>query len=229
MYPELLLAWLPALQLWREERIELGNSLLVVARSVNIGRVIEPLSAVESTVGQLFDEERGREDIPLEADVELLAALVAACDVVVGVAEVDHRIIAHIPSDSERMLKQSLADASALILGEHAQRTHSDDILHAALLIDEFSLAVHDSADDLTVSDGYEVELGDKIGVIAHYMDEVVLEAARHREVPESLTSEIFDFTEVVFVFSADDDVGRYYSLFFLLNMVDKTREVCVG
>lgn len=85
---EFLLTWLPCLDLRREEPVELLDGVGIVTWCIGVIGAVYPLSAVESAFTELLDEQGSRENISLETDIEFLAALVAAGDVVVGIAEV---------------------------------------------------------------------------------------------------------------------------------------------
>ena len=96
VYVEFLLTGLPCLDLRRLELfVVFIDSSLVTARSIGVVLMIEPLSAVERSLDELLDEQRRGVHIALEADVVPEAALVAAGNVVIGVAEVDNDIVAH--------------------------------------------------------------------------------------------------------------------------------------
>ena len=225
---ELLLTWLPALYLWREKSVELLDSFFVITELLNIAGIVEPFSSVKSAVLQHFYKKRSREEVTLEANVVFAAAFIAPCNVVIGIAEVDNSIVTHIGNYPERVLKKSFSAAFSLIFGKHAKWPHSDDLFFVAVFISELSLAVHNTADDLSVNFDNIVEFGDKVLMLSHYMYEVVLMAAGLAEVPESFTGKIFNFTVVLFRFSADDIV-IFIHYFFPPEIVDRTREVCVG
>ena len=132
---EFLLAWLPALYLGRELSVKALQSLFIVAGLIHIAGAVEPFPAVKSSFLKLLYQQSGREYITLKAYIVLFAALVASCDIVVRISEVDDRIVAHLLSSGKGMLKQGFADARALIFREHAQRSHGEDILFDPVFI----------------------------------------------------------------------------------------------
>lgn len=202
-----LLTWLPSLFFGRKELVELLDCRGIVAAGVGIALAVEPFSAVEYAFFQFFHEQSGRKNAVIEANAVLLAAFVAACDVVIGISEVYNDVVAQIESELKSMFQECLTAAFALKFGQYAYRTHREYGLFAALFVDEFAFAVHNAADYSAVKFGDVVEFGDKVLVAAHHMDKVMLRAARNTEVPESFAGEIFDFAVIVWVFSADDIV----------------------
>lgn len=225
---EFLLTWLPAFDLWREERVEISDSFFVITELLHIAGTVEPFPSVKSTVLQHFYKKRSREDVSLKADVVFTAAFIASCNVVIGITEVDNSIVSHIGSYTEGVLQQSFSVTFSLIFGEYADRSHSDDLFFTAVFISELSLAVHNAADDPSADFDNIVEFGDKVLMLSHDMYEVVLVAAGLVEVPESFTGDIFNFAVVFFCFPADDIVIIFH-YFLPPEIVDRTREVCVG
>lgn len=135
---ELLLTWLPGLYFRRKELVVLFHSSFIVTRSISIVLIVDPISAVESVIAERFYEQSSRESAVFEGNVIFFAAFIAAGNIVIGVAEVDNGIEAHISSDSEGMLKEQPAAAHALVVWVDTDRTHSEHRFFVSVLIDEF-------------------------------------------------------------------------------------------
>ncbi len=204
---EFLLTWLPCFDFGRKLRVELFNSFFVFAGSIGIALIVVPLAAVQSAFRQLLYQQSSRENITFKAHVVLLAAFIATSHIVIGIAEIYDGIVAHFSAKGKSILKESLANALTLIIGMHTEGTHCKDGLFISFLVFEQTFAVHNAAHDLSADFEYMSKLRDKVLVVTHNVDEIVLAASGNTEIPESFTVEIFYFTVVVFSFLADDIV----------------------
>ena len=94
---EFFLTWLPAGFLWREKLVKFRNCCFVIAWSIYITWMIEPLSAVEGTFFKFLYKKSGREKsfTFAEAYIVLSAASVAAGNVVIRISEVYNNVKSH--------------------------------------------------------------------------------------------------------------------------------------
>ncbi len=175
---EFLLTWLPCLDFWRKLFVKFRNSLSIFAWFVDVTGAIKPLSAVESVIAEDFHKQRSRENIALKTHVVLFAAFVSTGNVIVGIAEIYNHVISHFLYDLEGVFKESLTVSHALKIRVNAKRSHSDDWLYIAVFISEFGFCIHNTADNSAVCFNDVRKLRNKILMLSHHMDKVMLIAA---------------------------------------------------
>ena len=163
---------------------------------------IHPLLAVKRVRNKLRDEQSGGEvAVNHKADVLLFAAHKSTADVVARIAEVDVHIVAHFSCYLKGMLDQHFAELLPLIFGSNAKRPEGEYLLALTVLVLKPCLGVHDVADDLAVLFKYERKLGNKVGMRAHRMDEIMFVRARLVDIPKRLTGELFNCSIIFFGF----------------------------
>ena len=188
-----LLAWLPRLDLRRKELIKLRNSPGVAAWLIGVIGMIKPLSAVKRVIAERFYKQRSRENIALKADVVSFAAFISARDVIIRISEINNGIISKLFHDLKGVFKENPAVSPALIVRVDADRTHRNDGLYIAVFVCKLGFCVHHTADDLSVRLDNMSKLRDKILMLSHHMDEIVLVTAWEAQIPERLPGKLLN------------------------------------
>lgn len=142
----------------------------------------------------------------LVADGQVLAVFEAVLAVVLRVAEDDDGFFAVLRGELRGVADEGAADALALVLGQHAERTEGENIHGLPLLIQQPGAGVQDTAHQLSVELGDEVVFGQEIGVGAQDVSQVVLLAAGEVQVPEGAAGELFDEAVVGRGFGAEGE-----------------------
>ena len=99
------------------------------------------------------------------------------------------------------MLDQHFAELLSLVFRCNAKRPKGEYLLAFTILIFKPSLRVHNVANDLAVKLKHKCKLGDKVGMRAHRMDEIMLVCARFIDVPKRLACKFFNCSVVFFCF----------------------------
>ena len=203
---KLFLAGHPGFFFLGEVGVKGGNGIGIVTAVGGGAGNIHPLFAIKRA-GLQFADEKGGGVVTLyhKTHVFLFAADKSAADVVSGVAEIDVDIVAHFACCIKRMLDQNFAELLSLVLGCHAKRPKRENFFLVSVFIGKPSFGVHDIADDLAVFFKNKGKLGDKIGMRAHHVYEVMLGCTGNIHVPKCFAGEFFYGTVVLFGFTADD------------------------
>ena len=205
---EFLLAGHPFLFLGRELGIECRNGGGILAAICGGTGDVHPVFALQGA-GDQFGHQQGGGEIAGddEADIFLLTADKTAADIVAGIAEVDVHIVAHPAGCLEGMLDEDLAQLLPLEFRRNTEGAEGEDLPALAVLVFQPGLGVHDVTDDPTFQFQHEGQVGDKVGVGAHHVDEVMLVRAGLIDVPEGLPGQFLHGPIVSRGFVTDDDI----------------------
>ena len=205
---ELLLAGHPFLFFGRKLGIESGDGGVVLTAVCGGAGDVHPVFALQRA-GDQFGHQQGGGEIAgdNEADIFLLTADKTAADIVAGVAEVDVHIVTHPAGRLEGMFDEHLAQLLPLEFRGNAERAKGEDLFALAVLVLQPGFGIHNIADDPAIQFQHEGQVGDKVGVGAHHVDEVMLVRAGLVDIPEGLPGQLLHSPVVGWGLIADDDI----------------------
>ena len=197
-----LLAGHPFLFFGWEGGVELGDGGFIIATIGGGGGDVHPLFAVKYVRHKFADEEcRWIVTVHNKAYVLFLATHKSAAYVVSGVAKVDVHVVAHLSCDFKGMFNEKLAESLSLIFGCDAKRSEGKDLLALSVLVLKPSLCIHNVSDDLAVKLKYECKLGDKVWVITHHVNVIMLTRAGDVNIPKRLACKFLNCSIIFFSF----------------------------
>jgi hypothetical protein len=112
--------------------------------------------------------------------------------IIARISKNDDGIIPQFTGGGKGMFQKLFSIAFALIVGMNADRAEGKNGFAVALLIHQPRFGVHDIADQLTVQFQNEGQFREKIRMVSHLVDKIMLFAAGAILIPECFTGKGF-------------------------------------